>query len=31
VLLPVCAQAEKEHAAFEEEWRQLTHIIEEDK
>lgn len=23
--------AEKEHAAFEEEWRQLTHIIEDDR
>jgi hypothetical protein len=23
--------AEKEHAAFEEEWRQLSHIIEEDR
>jgi hypothetical protein len=24
-------QAEKDHASFEEEWRQLTHIIEEDR
>jgi hypothetical protein len=23
--------AEKEHAAFEEEWRQLSHIIEDDR
>jgi hypothetical protein len=23
--------AEREHAAFEEEWRQLTHLIEDDR